>query len=598
MSDNSLFIDVLKHSDIVRVISSYLSLTKKGRNYYALCPFHDDKNPSMIISPEKQLFKCFVCGTGGNAIVFVQKYEKISYLEAAKKVAELCDYHDPRLEKNIPIKNVDKSKEELYSCIEDLSDYYQLSLLSNEGKVGLEYFEKRNLDSNIQNKFKLGYSFENGFNTCSFLLKKGHSLKTIEDIGISTMINGKPCDVNKGRAIFTICNEDGRVVGFSARRLNDNVDEPKYVNSPETQLFHKTSILYNFHIAKEKARQAKHIYVLEGFMDVIALSKIGIDNAVALMGTALTNEHVALLRSLNCEIRLCLDGDMAGQMATMKICDILSKANITFRIVEPRDDYKDSDEILSHLGKESLKNYLLRLVDRLDFALSYYQNSNELSSIEDKKNVIEKFIPIITSIKDPLIYDSYIRKLSKVTGFDIDAIRDYMKNIKLAKNSTDFQQINRKFNPEKKQLARLFLAEKEILYQMLKNPEAVHFYETNEIGFYDEMYRSIANFLIDYIKSNNEIDISGVISVIEQSDLQNKSEIINSITEIYFEKYHPQNCNEELLNDYLNTINTEKEKIFEYDTLNQALKGKDPLDQARIISNFNRKKAIKLKEKK
>ncbi|MGM9873633.1 MAG: DNA primase [Bacilli bacterium] len=598
MKENSVFEDVIKHSDIVQVISSYLSLTKKGRNYYALCPFHDDKNPSMIISPEKQLFKCFVCGTGGNAIVFVQKFEKISYFDAAKKVAEICDYHDPRLEKKENIKPVDKTKEELFACIEDLSNYYQLALSSQEGKIGLEYFENRKIDSQIQEKFLLGYSFENGFDTCSFLLKKGHSLKTLEDIGISTIINGKPCDVNKGRVVFSICDSDGRVVGFSARRLNDNIDEPKYVNSPETKLFHKANVLYNFHNAKDKARQLKYIYVLEGFMDVIALEKIGIQNAVALMGTALTNEHIALLRSLNCEIRLCLDGDMAGQMATMRICDMLSKANLAYRIVEPIEEYKDADEILNHQGKNALKNYLNRLIDKLDYALSYYQKSNSLNSIEDKKKVVEKFVPIITSIKDSLIYDSYIRKLSKVTGFDIDAIRDFMKKAKSTKNVSELREVNKKFNPERKQLARLFLAEKEILYQMLKNPEAIQFYEKNEIGFYDEIYRSIANFLVDYVKNHEELDVSGVISVIEESEIENKNSLINSITEIYFEKYHPQLCSEELLNDYLNTINVEKQKIFENDTLNQALKGKDPLDQARIISNFNRRRANKLKENK
>lgn len=598
MEDNSLFSDILKHSDIVRVISSYLSLTKKGRNYYALCPFHDDKNPSMIVSPEKQLFKCFVCGTGGNAITFVQKYEKISYFDAAKKVAELCDYHDPRLETNITKKVVDNEKEELYACIDDLANFYQFALSTQEGKKGLEYLTERNISSNIINKFIIGYSIDNGYSTCSFLNKKGHSLKTIEDIGISSIINGKPCDVNKGRVIFTICNDEGRVVGFSARRINDNNDEPKYINSPETKLFHKANILYNFHNAKEKAKQLKYIYILEGFMDVIALEKIGVENAVGLMGTALTNEHIALLRTLNCEIRLCLDGDMPGQMATIKICEMLSKVNLPYRIVKPRNDYKDCDEILNNLGAEELKKYINRLIDRIDFSLSYYQKNNELSSIEDKKGFVEKFVPIIATIKDPIIYDSYLKKISIVTGFDIDVINEYMSKIKKAKNEHEFIEINKKFNPERKKLARLFLAEKEILYQMLKNPEAIKFYEKNEIGFYDEIYRSIANFLIDYIQKNNEIDISGVISFIEQSDLENKSELIESITEIYFEKFHPKNCSEELLNDYLNTINSEKQKIFESDTLNQALKGKDPLDQARIIANFNRKKFYKLKENK
>ena len=307
--NKSIAEDVLKHADIVQVISSYLPLVKQGKNYKAVCPFHDDTNPSLVVSPEKQFFKCFVCGTSGTAISFVQKYEHISYGEAIKKVADIVNYHPEGLESIAKPKKVDERKESLLKCLYDLNLYYQFALNTPEGKEGLDYFESRKLDASLRSKYKLGYAFKDGKSTISFLQKKGHSIKTIEDTGVAKMISsGVYADMNEGRVVFPICDIDGNVIGFSARRLT-NDDTPKYMNTPETYLFHKTNNLYNIHIAKDAAKLKGYLYVCEGFMDVYALSKIGIDAAVAIMGTALTNEHIQILRSLNAEIRLCLDGD-------------------------------------------------------------------------------------------------------------------------------------------------------------------------------------------------------------------------------------------------------------------------------------------------
>lgn len=599
MIDNreSLISDVLKHADIVKVISSYIKVNKKGKNYTAICPFHDDSNPSLMISSEKQIFKCFVCGTAGNAISFVEKYEHISFFEALKKVAEICNYSDPRLERKEKAKPKDVTKEPLYKCLEDLCSLYQYALSTDEGKKGLDYFLKRNLDEKFQTKYLLGYSFENGSETCSFLQKKGHSLKTIEDTGIANLINGKLQDKNRGRAIFPICDFEGRVVGFSARKIDDKLNEPKYINSPETPIFHKASILYNYHIAKEKAKIEGYVYVLEGFMDVYALDKIGIQSAVALMGTALSEEHIKMLRMLGVEVRLCLDGDNPGQQAMMKAANQLSKAGIQFRVVNSNGNLKDPDEIFNEDGPDALRVYLNNLYDRVDFALSYYQKTNPLKTIQEKKKIVEFFIPILSNVSDSLEFDSYLRKLANVTGFEIESLRDLMQKAKKEKTVLTPIQLIKQFQPEKKDLMRLELAEREILYQMLKNNSAIEFYETKMDGFYDEIYRSIANFLVDYAKNNKSIEINDLISKFEISDIDNKDELIEKLTEIYFEKYHPENCNENLLNDYLNTINEEKQKIFESDLLQQALQGKSPLEQARIISNFNRKRILKEKEK-
>ena len=592
--DDSLVLEVLKHADIVKIISSYISVTQKGKSYVAICPFHDDTNPSLSISPEKQIFKCFVCGTGGSAITFVQKYERISFFEAMKKVAELSNYHNPALENKTFNKPVDEHRLTLLKCLHDLTLYYQFSLSTPEGKEGLDYFESRHLNAELREKYKLGYANKDGKATCQFLLAKNHSIKTIEDVGIAVLSGQNYIDKNQGRVIFPICDADGEVIGYSARRIKDG-PEAKYVNSPETYLFHKSSVLYNYHIAKNACKIKGYIYVLEGFMDVFALSRIGIDSAVALMGTALSDEHIAMLRALNVEIRLCLDGDLPGQTAMMKIAQSLENAGLSFRIVDNQASNMDPDEILDSQGPQQLEAYLNNLLSRVDFALNYYTRSNPLKTIEEKKQLLKQFVPILLKIRSQLELDDYLRKLSRITGFDVESIRTVVNNAKKNASFENPSKVVDMFHPERKILRRLEAAEREVLYQMINNRAATAFYEENIGGFYDNVYRQIANYIVEYVSNHNEIDVTGVIASLENSDLENKDQLINELTEISLEKNHPTQCSQELLTNLLDSINEEKERIFEDDTLNQSLAGKDPLEQARILSDYNRKKVRKKK---
>ena len=595
--DDSLIKDVLAHADIVKVISSYLPVIKKGRNFFAKCPFHDDTNPSLCISPEKQIFTCFVCGTSGNAIGFVMKHERLPFKEALKKVADICGYSDPRLEGVTEAKVVDPRRVPLIKCLRDLTTYYQYALNSPEGKVGLDYFNNRHLDADLRSKFQLGYAYKDGKTTCKFLQEKGHSLKTIEDVGIASSNNGVYSDRNQGRAIFPIFDINGDVVGYSARRIGDG-SEAKYVNSPETYLFHKSNILYNYHNAKEKARTAGYIYVLEGFMDVFALYRIGIESCVALMGTALTAEHIRLLRSLNVEIRLCLDGDLPGQKASMEIAKALAHNGLSVRIVDNQNSSKDPDEILNIDGENALRAYLNKLIYRVDFVLNYYQNTNPLQTVEQKTKLVEEFIPVLNSIKNTLELDSYINKLSSITGYAPEAIRKTMRisrenSKKENPNPASFREQILEMHPERKVLRRLFLAEHELLYQMLQNPLAVSFYEAKVGGFYNETYRLIANYLIEYAKVHEEFVPRDLIASLQNSELPDKDELVDQISGLYMERNHPDKCDETLLNSIYQVIGEEKEKIFEKDTIEQSLEGKDPLTKARIISEHNRRKTKK-----
>ena len=590
--DDSLVKDVIAHADIVKVISAYLPVVRKGKDYLAKCPFHDDTNPSMHISPEKQIFKCFVCGTSGNAIGFVIKYEHLSFREAVKKVAEICDYHDPRLEDIREAKVVDPKRTPLTKCLHDLTVYYQYALNSPEGKAGLDYFEERHLDAQLRSKFLLGYAFKDGKTTCRYLEEKGHSLKTIEDAGIASSNNGVYSDRNAGRVIFPICDANGEVVGYSARRIvNDN--SPKYVNSPETYLYKKNSLLYNYNNAKEKARIAGYIYILEGFMDVFALYRIGIESCVAIMGTALTDEHIRMLRALNVEIRICLDGDGPGQTATMKAATALVNAGLNVRIVDNQNSTKDPDEILNEEGAMALNAYLNKLISRVDFILNYYQNTNPLQTTEQKTQLIQKFIPVLLDIRSQLELDSYINKLANITGYASESIRTILKSARKKPENTDFKEMIKEYHPERKVLRRLEFAERELLYQMLNNPAAVAFYEQKIGGFYDETYRIIANFLIEY--AHNHVDFVPVdlISSLESSELPEKDLLISKITDLYMERNHPDKCDDELLVNLQQVIAQEKEKIFESDTLEQSLEGKSPKEKARILADYNRRKMRK-----
>ena len=592
--DDGLIKDVLDHADIVKIISSYLNLTKKGRNYWAVCPFHDDTNPSLSISPEKKIFRCFVCGTSGSAISFVQKYEHISFAEALKKVADMSDYHDPRLEDfKKAVKPVDNKKETLSKCLNDLTLYYQFALNTEEGSVGLDYFESRHLDDHMRTKYHLGYAFKDGKATCDFLQKKGHSMKTIEDVGIATINKNALVDKNAGRAIFPICDADGHVIGYSARRIGDG-PEAKYVNSPETYLFHKSNVLYNYHIAKERAHIAEYVYVCEGFMDVFALARIGIDSAVAIMGTALTKEHIELLRRLNVEIRLCLDGDLPGQTAMMTASKQLAEAGLNVRIVDNQNSPKDPDEILNQDGEDALRVYLNNLIGRVDFALKYFKNTNPLKTMEQKKKLVQQFIPILIGINSQLELDSYLRKLASVTGFEAESIRQLVLDAKTNKQYSNPTDAMMDFHPERKALRRLQLAERELLYQMINNSEAVAFYEDKIGTFYDEVYRQVANFVVDYVKVNNGVSPLGIIASLEMSELENKQQLINELSNISYENTHSKNFSQELLENLYTSIKNEKERIFEKDTLEQSIEGKDPLEKARIMAEYNRRKMKKI----
>jgi DNA primase len=599
MYDRDLIDKILASADIVTIISAYIPVTKKGRSYVALCPFHDDKNPSLNISKEKQIFKCFVCGTGGNAITFVEKYEKISFEEAVRKVADLINFHDERLEKQAYHAYVNPELTPLYACISDLEKYYQYALSIPEGKLASDYLAGRHISPDQISKYGLGYAPMDGAKTVQYLQAKGHSLKAIEDIGIALAKKEGTSDSNAGRLIFPLFDADGQVVGFSARKLKEE-QSPKYVNSPGTRIFDKGKLLFNYQNAKNTARHDGYVYVLEGFMDVMALDKAGIPSAVALMGTSLTNEQISLLRKLNCEVRLCLDGDAPGQAGMMKMITLLNRSGIAFRLVSNPGDLRDPDDILQESGPDALKTSMNHLVDAFDFQVDYYTNVKKLDSPEEKKKVMMYFIPFLRNVPAGIDRDNYIVKLSKATGYEIRAIREQI-NLAVPEETTGeettyIDQIEfERLHPEKIVLKRLVKAEREALFYMLEDMGAVKYFEDHIDNFYYPLYQDIANYVVDYVEKRKEpVDVKSLLGDIASSGVDNADELEAKISEIVEDSYHPP-YSEKTIGDCALAIKEEKDRAYDRESTEKALEGKSEAEKTKIIQAYSKRQAERLR---
>lgn len=601
--------DVLKNCDIVEVISSRIKVIQSGRNYKAICPFHDDKNPSLMISKEKQIFKCFVCGKSGNAITFIQNYDKIPFFDAMKEVARISGYSDERLEKKIQKKSsISPEMESVYDCLTAINAFYETALYQSEfGKKGLQYLRDRGLDDKTIKHFHIGYSLDDGINIIRYLQDKSFSIKTIERTGIGHINSSNMTikDNNSGRVIFPIMSKDGQVLGFSARKIVSDPDISKYINTESTLAFNKGNILYNLNYAKDECRTCGYVYILEGFMDVIACYRAGINSAVALMGTALTKDHIKELRLLNTEIRICLDLDNAGQNNTLLLCQKLIENGLNFKVVNQNVDFheKDSDEIFSSYGQDGLKKYLENLLDYGEWLLNYYAKTLNLTNNNDKKKLVNQIMPHISNMKSKFDVESLINKLSFYTGYSKSLLMEYLdkykKNVALNNDDKWFDSV---VNSDKK-LTKLELAQFKIIKYMLSSKEAIEVANTDNLYLPSNKYRNIANILYDFILSlpsdKNKIDYDDVINFVAvNNNYDNKDRIINDISEVVLDsriKLPP--FTKEEMNESIKDLNSIRQAKREEETLNSIDKTLDPIKRAEIAKSVLQKRKDRLNKK-
>ena len=366
--------NIRQQADIVDIIGRYIPIEKKGSNAYrAICPFHDDHDPSLSISPSRQIFKCFVCQKGGNVFGFVQEYEKVDYIQAVAKVAQMINY-PLDMSKIVPVKRIDSKFAAYYDLLHEMIKFCRYSLNTSDGLRAKEYLLARKMDDKIIDMFDIGYNGKNN-SVYNFLTAKKYSKQAMIETNIIFDNEYGESDVFANRIVFPIHDEFGNPIGFTARALDDNAS--KYINTSTTPIYVKGNFVYNMHRAKSFAKKANKIIVVEGVMDVIAFAKAGIYNVVATLGTAITAKQLHLIKQCSMNIVLAYDGDNAGQNAIYKAGIMAVDAGFEVSVYR-NETTLDPDELIQSKGISYLQKSIDQPYAWMEFLFNYLQKKYNL----------------------------------------------------------------------------------------------------------------------------------------------------------------------------------------------------------------------------
>lgn len=407
--------EIRNAADIVSVISDYIPLKMQGKNYFGVCPFHDDHSPSMSVSKEKQLFKCFVCNKGGNVFTFVKDYENISYIEAVKRVADKV---------GIPLQ-IDSYKKEdnkyklEFEIMEFATKIMQNNLNSSEGNNAREYLNNRNITDSVIKDFRIGLTLPNNHYLYDALSKK-YDVKKLEELGLINIDGLSGYDKFVNRIMIPITNLNGEVVGYTGRIYNGE-DAAKYINTKETIIYKKGNILFNYHNAKNYIRDEKCVILVEGNMDAIRLHSSGIRNVLALMGTAITKEQIQIIKKLRVPVILVLDSDDAGELATINVGEYLTNENIIVKVVR-LNGAKDPDEYIVKNGADAFRETVKYSVNYFDYRMNTLKNDKNLNNTEDLVNYLKQVTRMLSG-KDDLTKEVTLKKISEEYNVDYDVLK-------------------------------------------------------------------------------------------------------------------------------------------------------------------------------
>lgn len=560
---------IRQQADIVDVMSRYITLEKKGKDYKAICPFHDDHDPSLSISTDKQIFKCFVCGTGGNVFTFVQKIENISFLEAVCKVAELIHYplhmdtsqFQPKVDENQP----------LYDCVQSYIRFLTYELQSENGESVKRYLSQRKINEDIIKRFEIGYAPESS-RSVKYLKAKGFNEQILTDTGLIRTHDLDTYAVFDNRLMIPIHDENGNPVGFTARRLNEDKDVAKYINTSETKIYHKGHLIFNYHRAKEFAKKNKRCILVEGAMDVIAFEKADIHESIACLGTACTKEQITLLKRLNVPLVVCYDGDRAGKAATYKFGKLAVDYGLNFSIVKNTTG-KDPDEIFNELGKDELYLSVHKTVSFVEFLFDYLPNQYDLDNYEDKKKFTSEMQSFIERTCTDFEKADYYSRIRDLTGFDLSHQSANISTPK--KESRNNAAVVRNIEPLKNGRT---LAEHGVLWMILNSKLAADQFK-DQIGFFqDPVCEELSLYCYDMYRNMDHIDFDVLMSYIEKEDVRN---LLVSLME---NPFHVDGYNEDFFNDSLMKIK-ECTLQAQIDNLNDQIKNvQDPMLKISLAS--------------
>ena len=547
--------EVRQTNDIVDIISQYVHLRRSGRNFFGLCPFHNEKSPSFSVSPDKQIFHCFGCGVGGNVFTFLTKIEGINFIEAVQTLAERSNIQLPTLENR-----GDSLKEELkakvYKVNEFAANYYHENLYKPESKIAQEYIKKRKLTNETLKSFQIGFSGK--FNELYNALKKqGFEEREILESGlVNKNDNGKYIDRYRNRLMFPICDVRGRVIAFGGRVLDDS--KPKYINSPENIVYSKGRHLFGLNVAKKS--DVKKILIVEGYMDVISLHQRGVKNVVASLGTAMTQQQGWLLRKSSEQIILSFDSDEAGLSAKMRALDILQNMGCDIRILQ-MEGAKDPDEYIIKYGSARFQSLIEKALSVVEFKVKILKRNLDLNNTNDKIKFLNEIAKLISKIDNTIEKEVYIERIAKSYNISKEAI--YAEVNKLSYATAKGQKILEKSKPvishkkvEKNKVSEAIVKKENTILSLLLMGDLNVFQIIKQNikveDFKDSLNQQIAKKLYEEFEKGNS-NINGILDNLEEEEQ-------NRITMIMADDYEIKDV-EKAIDDIIQSY--EKEKLNE-----------------------------------
>ena len=425
--------EIRTNVDIVDIVSRYISLTKKGKNYFGVCPFHEDGDPSLSVSPDKQIFSCFSCHTAGNVFKFLMEYEHISFVEAIKMCADIAGISvDIQTSKNNLVK-----QNKIYDIYELGQKFYVNNINTQFGKEAKTYLNDRGITDEMIKEFEIGLAVKSTDSLSKLLEKKEFKDKDLQDSGLIVKDERGYHDFFYDRVMFPLHDINDKVIGYSGRIYYQSKDAPKYINSKEHPLFKKGEFIYNYSRAKNECRIKNTVIIMEGFMDVIRAHSVGVKNAVATLGTAFTKEHANLVRRLAKNIIICFDGDKAGAKATMACSNELISMGIIPKIVRLEENL-DPDEYILKYGKDKFIDKINNPLSVMDFKLNYLKNDKDLTQTVDKAKYATEMLEELNKIDDDVLKEVTLNKISQETDLDIEFLKSKLekKEEKIVKPKT------------------------------------------------------------------------------------------------------------------------------------------------------------------
>ena len=572
--------EVRTRNDIVEVISGYVRLQKKGSNYFGLCPFHNEKSPSFSVSPGKQMYYCFGCGAGGNVITFLMEYENQTFPEAVRTLAQRAGIALPEADDSKEARQADSRRAKLLEINKEAAKYFYYQLRTERGSVGMEYLRKRELSDETRNHFGLGYANKYSNDLIQYLKSKGYSEDLIRDAGLCN-VDEKHGMYDKfwNRVMFPIQDINHRVIGFGGRVMGDG--KPKYLNSPETEIFDKSRNLYGLNFARTSRKG--NVILCEGYMDVIAMHQAGFTQAVASLGTAFTSGQASLLRRYANEILLSYDSDGAGVNAALRAIGILKEAGMTGRVIN-LEPYKDPDEFIKALGGEEFQKRLDHAENSFFFELRQLQKNYDLSDPEQKTAFHREIARKLCTFSEEVERENYIEAVAQKYHIGFENLRRLVGTY-AAQTGLAQPVIRPKSGVQKKNTAAEGIknSQKLLLTWLVEQPQLYRQISKyiSPKDFTEGLYEKVADRLFEELEQGN-INPASIISMFEEEEDQREAA---SLFHTKLERLESTAEQEKALHDIVCAV---KRNSYERDSaqlgtdvaaLNRVIAGKKQLEE-------------------